>query len=478
MSSLGRLDDQLAGWLHAEAADPAPMDLVADVLARTSRRRPRARWIAVIHELPVSAGRGPVSASMTRLAWVALMLLLTLLVAVGVIAGSRLLQERPVITSIAPDPLLERDSHQAFRLRDGRVLILGDSNSLGNTADGALVDPWTGEVKAVPMLEGRSWGMAAAMLDDGRILIVGGSIDVGTRHAETFDPSTDAFTPAGDTTSARGAAIVIKAFSPVAVALNDGRILVIGGTTAQSASRTFPRPGDVFDPSTGTFRATPALPCAGTSDAGGNAGQEVRTADLLPDGRILLSCERWWNPRYGADVDADVPDQRFFAFDLETGEAEPVDIGVGLVASTTRLQDGSLLLWVVSGSETLANREERDDYSFTRFDPRDLTHVDLGVDVTWGTAASVLGSGQVVLAGGYEPGTGTPSDRVQLLDPCSGETSTVATLTTTRVGGTITELDDRHLLLVGGQVGQDPDMDQPALPEVVTLGAVPPACTG
>lgn len=497
MTRTMRLDDLLSSWMEAEATALAPTDLGGRIVEGTRGRRPRARWLATIHELPVALG-GPrlLAGPLGRVAWVVLVLVATLIVTLTVIVGARLFEQRQVVTTIAPDPLLERDLHQALLLADGRVLVVGGSNGYGPAADAALVDPWTGDVEPVPMVQPRTWGMTATPLDDGRILVAGGYVrvdgddDSQTTRAEVFDPVSESFAQVGPMTYPRGAALVLKVFVPLAVPLPDGRVLIVGGTTGQMAGFAYPRPGEIFDPATLTFSPTPPLPCVGAPSTG-DLGQEVRTADLLPDGRILLSCERWNHPRpsWGrssrvgplSDPQGDPaePEQRFFAFDLDTGASEPLDLDVGLVARTLRLADGSLLLWVDAGRDHLANGEKVGRYSLMRLDLASLTLDDLGAEVTSGAAVEVLDSGHVAVAGGHEPGTGSPTDSVRLVDPCSGDVAAASTSIETRVGGAIAQLDATHLLLVGGQLGQDPDMHEPAASEIVTLPEVPPpACTG
>jgi hypothetical protein len=493
MSGLPRSDDRLAEWLHAEAAASPPPGLVGEIRARTSRRRPRPRWLASVHALGASEGLVITQGATRRLVWTAAVLAITLIALVGVIVGSERLVEHRVITTIAPDHLLEREVHQAVRLDDGRVLIFGGANASGIENRAALVDPWSGEVRAVPMSEGRLGGAAVAKLDDGDVLIAGGYTSTAagdenqTTSAEIFDPVTASFSRTDDLTHARGIAFVLKSFVPTTVRLPDGRVVVVGGTTEQMRGRAYPRPAEVFDPVTATFAEAAPLPCVGPS-SDGSFGQEVRTADLLPDGRILLSCERWGDRRSPVrggrtsratdpQDDAVVPEQRFFAFDPETGTAEPVDVGAPLVARTSRLSDGSLLLWVGSGTDRLANGDRSERYRLARLELPTFTFRDLGIEVTRSAAVELLDSGHVLIVGGRRPETGEPTDEVHLLDPCSGDLTPAATLGTTWLGGTVTQLDERHLLLVGGQLGTDPDMWDPVPATIVTIEAPPPlAC--
>ena len=104
-------------------------------------------------------------------------------------------------------------------LDDGRVLLVGGSNTV-LTMDAALVDPVDGHVDAIPMVAPRSWAATAVKLPDGRVLVAGGiasvdgAVTIGavedTRLAEVFDPATDRFTAVEDMSIPRGFATVSR----------------------------------------------------------------------------------------------------------------------------------------------------------------------------------------------------------------------------------------------------------------------------
>ncbi len=111
---------------------------------------------------------------------------------------------------------------------------------------------------------------AAAPLPDGRVLITGGLVPAGVgpatiddKTAEIFDPATGTFSPTGDMTVTR--------FNHTAIALNDGRVLVVGGNGRNSA--------EVYDPTAGTFSAVGDMEVA--------HGLGHRAVKLL-DGRVLV----------------------------------------------------------------------------------------------------------------------------------------------------------------------------------------------
>jgi hypothetical protein len=153
-----------------------------------------------------------------------------------------------------------------FVLRDGKVLALGDH---GRTA---LYDPsrrsWTPSGTMVTP----QFGFAAALLADGKVLVVGGSIadDQPVASAELYDPVSGSWTATGNMIDARSAL--------TATPLSDGRVLVVGAFTTFRRD-VVPARGEVFDAASGTWSATTDLvtPRFGHS------------ATLLTDGRVLIA---------------------------------------------------------------------------------------------------------------------------------------------------------------------------------------------
>jgi hypothetical protein len=136
-----------------------------------------------------------------------------------------------------------RSWHTATALRDGRVLIVGGwsgtASASGNyvgkpVAVAELFDPATGAFHSSGSLSTARHSHAAVSLPDGRVLIVGGSdSDDPTRivvephplaSAEIFDPAMGAFTPAP--------AMMVPRVGATATALTNGEILVVGGNAA------------------------------------------------------------------------------------------------------------------------------------------------------------------------------------------------------------------------------------------------------
>lgn len=161
----------------------------------------------------------------------------------------------------AADMTVPRRNHVATRLNDGRILITGgiQLRGLGFSSSPATetFDPVTGAFTARARMASGRWLHTATLLKDGRVLLVGGQptnctgsggcFPQALNTAELFDPATGAITPTGTLHFSR--------YAHSAALLADGRVLIIGGETSELL------PGDtnqvttveVFDPATGQF---------------------------------------------------------------------------------------------------------------------------------------------------------------------------------------------------------------------------------
>jgi len=136
-------------------------------------------------------------------------------------------------------------------LDNGKVLVVGGSNLAGTLyATAELFDPATGQFALTgSLVTARIWH-AATKLADGKVLITGGTSSPGhdTATAEVYDPATGNFSAIGSMNSARS--------SHTATLLSDGKVLVAGGNgaTAETAATA-----EIYDPATGVFAATGSM---------------------------------------------------------------------------------------------------------------------------------------------------------------------------------------------------------------------------
>jgi hypothetical protein len=151
------------------------------------------------------------------------------------------------------------------------VLIAGgciEDSCEGITASTELLDPATGASTRGPdMLQPRV-DQAAVALPDGRVLMIGG-FQPGTETASTelFDPATNTFSA--------GPNLLEPLADPVAIVLRDGSVLVAGGFGHHASIAS----AEILDPGLTAFRSTGSMSTPRSSHGGA----------LLPDGRVIVA---------------------------------------------------------------------------------------------------------------------------------------------------------------------------------------------
>ncbi|HSK71751.1 MAG TPA: kelch repeat-containing protein [Pyrinomonadaceae bacterium] len=164
-----------------------------------------------------------------------------------------------------------RSGHSATLLPGGKILIAGGYN--GDYLDSAeIYDPKTGKFTPTGKMTLARSGQTAVLLDNGKVLLAGG---VGTgwtflADAELYDPSTGTFTKTGNMLAARE--------SHTATLLKDGRVLITGGHRGRRAAITIYSSAEIYNPASGTFIAAPDL----------TVKRHKHDALLLNDGRVLI----------------------------------------------------------------------------------------------------------------------------------------------------------------------------------------------
>ncbi len=104
-------------------------------------------------------------------------------------------------------------------------------------------------------------GHTATLLNDGRVLVVGGP------GAELYNPTTGTWSVTGSMTTPRA--------WHTATRLADGRVLVAGGDGAPSSVSS----AEIYDPATGTWSVTGSLA----------RGRRDHTATVLTSGQVLVA---------------------------------------------------------------------------------------------------------------------------------------------------------------------------------------------
>lgn len=189
-----------------------------------------------------------------------------------------------VWTSTEGSMSTSRISHQQSTLQDGTILITAGRSQISPFIPGAAVldsaeiyDPATDMFISAGTLNIPRRSHRDILLDDGRVLITGGTsaitgdqTSISLASAEIYDPETSTFSLLPDMNVARQSHHLVK--------LLDGRVLVIGGGEGPGLANPTPTM-EIFDPDTDTF--TPA--------ASMNNARLTCAVSLLADGKVLLA---------------------------------------------------------------------------------------------------------------------------------------------------------------------------------------------
>ncbi len=206
----------------------------------------------------------------------------------GATKTAEILDPATRLFTLAASMSVTRVSHQQTTLADGKVLITGGRPQLFgapgslayNTAE--IYDPVTNAFMPVATtMNANRRSHRDILLDDGRVLITGGTAalagditSISLKSAEVYDPETGTFTPVGDMNDARQSHHLVK--------LLDGRVLVVGGGAGPGLANPLTSM-EIFDPATNSF--TPA--------ASMTKARMTCAVTLLADGRVLLAFS--WN---------------------------------------------------------------------------------------------------------------------------------------------------------------------------------------
>jgi len=269
-------------------------------------------------------------------------------------------------------------------------------------------------------------GHTATVLDDGRVLLVGGNSGAASlASAEIYDPSTLSFSPTGSMAVARE--------GHAAVRLPDGRVLVAGGCTAGAGGcTTYLSSAELYDPATGTFAAT-----------GSMATTRTDFASALVGTKVLVAGGFWYDPGTTAE--------HF----LQGAELYDPLTGVFTATSpmwdqrrypmTESLLDGTVL--VAGGADAAGPLATAETY-----DPNSGVFVRTGsmsVARKWGTA-TLLAAGQVLVAGGLGTNFLAGAER---FSPATASFVATGSLVRARAFQTATRLVSGEVLVAGGTGG-------------------------
>ncbi|WP_374077487.1 Kelch repeat-containing protein [Bdellovibrio bacteriovorus] len=173
----------------------------------------------------------------------------------------------------------DRYGHTATRLQDGRVIITGGYVGLGIQSS-EIFDPQTNQWTwgPQPVVASRLHANSL-LLNDGRVLLVGGfkrspeGGELPAREIEVYDPVTNEFTVAASMAKNRNGATVTL--------LNDGRVLILGGSyfDYENVRWVALDDGEIFNPVTNEIHTLPDRM---------SSTRTSHTAVLLPSGDVMV----------------------------------------------------------------------------------------------------------------------------------------------------------------------------------------------
>ena len=181
---------------------------------------------------------------------------------------------------------IARDGCQPSLLHDGRVLITGggippDETMLNTLNTGEILDPATlSFIKLSSTMSVHRTGHIQVTLPDGRVLIAGGRTSevpevpgaMVHKNADIFNPKTNTFSPTGPLNVARR--------EHAAVVLDDGKVLIIGGGDGCGMGTTMAiDSAEIYDPATGTFELL---------ESNMIVPRQFLNAVKMPDGTVLI----------------------------------------------------------------------------------------------------------------------------------------------------------------------------------------------
>jgi N-acetylneuraminic acid mutarotase len=330
-----------------------------------------------------------------------------------------------------------RYNHTATLLKDGRVLVTGGNN--GGPLDSAeLYDPAKSAWSNAAAMSFARHGDAAVLLHSGKVLVAGGFAPTAdpaspasgyTRTAEIYDPAANTWTKAAAMSAGR--------FQPTMTVLDDGRVLVAGGsgdiTTPDGVLAAVPlASAEIYDPATDGW----------TDVASMSVPRAMATATLLPGGKVLVA---------GGFDDASRELRSAELYDPASGQWSPTDSLAEArdSATATALPDGEVLVAGGDGGagRALASAEVYKPGAGTWQVAASMT----GARQT--AAAALLEDGTVLVAGGENGRFGTLRDTAERYDPAADTWTDAGTMAVARTQHTLTALNDGDALVVGGNPG-------------------------
>ena len=315
-----------------------------------------------------------------------------------------------------------RAGHTATLLPNGKVLVVGGYNGTDRLASSELYDPATGTWNATGPLTTRRTGHTATLLPNGLVLVAGGGVGgIGTASCELYDPSSGTWADTGSLVTAR--------VRQTATLLLNGKVLITGGSP--DAGITSLSSAELYDPATGKWTATGSMSTA----------RDLDTATLLLNGKVLVTGGAGNGDDYPLFSSAEL-------FDPATGTWTPTGsmVTARVNQAATLLPDGRVLVTGGNnGVEVFSSAE--------LYDPASGIWQTTSAMIGPHTAhtATLLPDGKVLVAAGYDNIQFiAPTSSAGMYDWSSGTWTATDLLNAARSWPTATLLPSGKVLIAGG----------------------------
>jgi hypothetical protein len=301
-----------------------------------------------------------------------------------------------------------------------------EASSEGRSAQVSLTvtaNPWstTGSLATGRTLH------SATLLSNGKVLVVGGQ-RVGApfetfTSAELYDPATGTWSATGNITTARA--------NHVAFRLQNGKVLIVGGTNNESRTRL--RSAELYDPVSGTWSVTDSMRVA----------RDIPSGTLLSDGRVLVA----GGSGTGTNLDA-----------LESAELFDPATGRWTSSASMQVARGAHSFTLLAGDRVLAAGGSAGTFTVPQL--HRTSEVFSVANNAWTTTglfvtargfhkAVALPSGRVLIAGGSDF-VSTVFAAADLFDPATGMWTATGAMNIARISHTLTLLQNGRVFVAGG----------------------------
>ena len=308
---------------------------------------------------------------------------------------------------------LGRSGGSIVGLPDERVLIVGGSPGNGNDTEAALsadnrviiFDPARGTSTPTTDLGYPVVDAAAVLLENGQVLLTGGSTEdeasqtVAYSTTMRYDPQREQWDEM--------APMAINRVNHRMTLLDDGRVLVTGGLEWDPVAGGYNNlaRAAIYDPAADQWEELPEMQHA----------RQLHSAVRLADGRVLI-VGGFTNESVGTNVSAEIYDPASNSWtdaDLPPGDHSGITSAVSMADGTVMVMGGGFYF-------------QGNSRAVSRFDPATNTWTALAPMALQRSLHQtvVLPDGQILVIGGSSANTSTPSSH-EIYNPADGGSSVI-----------------------------------------------------